>query len=283
MQMQTSSTPWWIRNSYTVSTAVPKQFEKFAGPEGVALVRAFANGSTDKGWGLNNRKGQPAFIPRYTRGRFRESAVLKESTNAFAIVMRSVRLVCIDIDGKNGGIEHAKRLGMLPHTLAETSKSGDGYHLFYSVDDEWDDEKGFAQLSDRIGIVTGVDIRAVGCVYHYPQQRWNEMAIAPLPDHLKELLLHREQKLYDSQARINKILDSDDEMEILMLQDELITELNKPIDDGKRNNTLFAIGQKMKQAQVPGWETLLGARAEAVGLETNEVVKLVGNISRYNA
>ena len=63
---------------------------------------------------------------------------------------------------------------MLPPTLAETSKSGDGYHLFYLVDEEWDDEKGYGLLGDRIGIEQGVDIRATGCVYHHPQQRWND-------------------------------------------------------------------------------------------------------------
>ena len=36
-----------------------------------------------------------------------------------------------------------------------------------------------------------------------------------------------------------------------MMQDEMVSELAKPIPAGKRNQTLFAIGSQMEQAQVP--------------------------------
>ena len=90
------------------------------------------------------KDGADGFMPRYLRGVFNSRRVVygyERGKWAYAFVMRSMRLVCVDIDGKNGGLEHAKKLGLLPPTLAETSKSGDGYHLFYLVDEEWDDEK----------------------------------------------------------------------------------------------------------------------------------------------
>lgn len=279
-----TSKPWWRTDPYKYEEDGVSAFEGFAGPKGVALVKAWPDGRTDKGWGLSGPHGEDGFIPRYGRGEFNARRVLhgyKAGRWAFAFVMRSVRLVCIDIDGKNGGLEHAKRLGMLPHTLAETSKSGDGYHLFYSVDEEWHPDKGFALLGDRIGIEQGVDIRAVGCVYHYPQQRWNGRDVTPLPNHLKELLLHREQKQAATTERIEKVLASQDEMEILMMQDQIEAELAKPIPAGKRNVTLFAIGNQMRHAQVVDWETKLQNRALQVGLPGDETDKLIANINRY--
>jgi hypothetical protein len=281
-----TSLPWWRTDSYTITDAVPNEFNELEGPKGLALVKAWEDGRTDQGWGLIGPKHEPdnGFMPRYMRGEFNERRVLygynKGKWN-FAFVMRSVQLVCIDIDGKNGGLEHAKRLGMLPPTLAETSKSGDGYHLFYTVDEEWDDVKGYGQLADRIGIEQGVDVRATGCVYHYPQQRWNDRGPVPLPDHLKTLLLHREQKLTAETKRIETVLSNADPMEVLMMQDELMTELNKPIPQGKRNNTLFAIGNKMRQAEIVDWEIKLQDRATQVGLGADETTKLLENIERY--
>jgi hypothetical protein len=191
-----TSKPWWRSDSYDDDTAVPEVIRQQAGPNGLALVRAWPSGITDKGWGLLPPKGETdGFMPRYTRNEFLDKKILHGYARglwAFAFIMRAVRLVCIDIDGKNGGLEHAKELGMLPPTLAETSKSGDGYHLFYLVDETWDEQKGFAKLSDRIGIVQGVDVRATGCVYHYDAQRWNQRQLAMLPVHLYEVLSHRD-------------------------------------------------------------------------------------------
>ena len=285
--MQHSSTPWWRTETYDVDAGVPPQFDHdWAGPKGLALVKAWPDGRTDQGWGLQGPKGDPTngFMPRYTRGEFNDRRVLygyNRGKWTFAFVMRSVRLVCIDIDGKNGGIQHAKRLGALPPTMAETSKSGDGYHLFYLVEEEWDDVKGFGLLGDRIGIEQGVDIRATGCVYHHPQQRWNKRKPRLLPDRLRDLLLLREQKVTAAHARIDAVLASNDELEVLMLHDELVSDLKKPIPAGKRNITLFAIGNKMRQAQIPDWSELVDARATDVGLDRDEIDKLLENIERY--
>lgn len=223
-------------------------------------------------------------MPRYSRGEFDWRRVIHGYTRdrwAFAFVMRSVQLVCIDIDGKNGGLEHAKKLGALPMTLGETSKSGNGYHLFYVHDEPWDPKTGFGALGDRIGIEQGVDIRATGCVYHHKTQRWNGRKIAPLPGYLKDQLLHREQKVAATYTRIDKILESEDDLEVLMLHEEIISELKRPIPAGKRNVTLFAIGNQMRQAQVPKWEDLVASRAHEVGLDDVEIDQLVRNINRY--
>ena len=283
-QMQHSSTPWWMSDGYTIDNALPERVSDEAGPHGIALVRAWPDGRTDAGWGLQGAGGQDGFIPRYYRGEFNARRVLYGYTRdrwAFAIVMRSVRLVCIDIDGKNGGLEHAKQLGPLPPTLAETSKSGNGYHLFYSVNELWTEEKGYAELGDRIGIEQGVDIRATGCVYHHKQQRWNDRAVAELPDHLYQLLKNREQKIAATTQRIKSVLANADPMEVLMMQDELVSELAKPIPQGNRNNTLFAIGSQMEAANVPDWDATLANRAHQLGLDSVEIDKLIANITKY--
>lgn len=247
-------------------------------------MRAWPDGRTDKGWGLNPpRDERDGFMPRYLRGDFNARRVLygyERDKWTFAIVMRSIRLVAIDIDGKNGGIEHAKKL-MLPPTLAETSKGGDGYHLFYDLDQTWDDETGFGQLGDRIGFEQGVDFRGTGCVYHHKNQLWNDRVPAPLPTHLHELLSHREQRLAATHSRITSVLENQDDMEILMLHDDILSRLAKPIPQGKRNNTLFAIGSEMRAAQIPEWDVKLDARAIELGLDRDETDKLVANIGKY--
>jgi hypothetical protein len=285
--MQTSSLPWWRTDPYTDGDhdlPVPQVFFNQAGPKGLALVRTWPDGRTDPGWGLQGAEGKDGFMPRYLRGEFNHRRVLfgfDKGRWAFAFVMRSVRMLCIDIDGKNGGLEHAKRLGMLPPTLAETSKSGDGYHLFYLVTEEWDDEKGYGLLNDRIGLEQGVDIRATGCVYHHPQQRWNHRQPVVLPGHLFQLLRQRDQKREADSKRITAVLDSNDTMEVLMMHDELLTELDKPIPQGKRNVTLFAIGSKMHEARVTDWEDHLERRAGQVGMSQDEVEKIIANIQKY--
>ena len=277
---------WWKQNtSYTTDTGIPFTLEGFAGPKGVAVVRAWDDGKTTKGWGLTPKKpGEPSFMEQYNKDQFSPKRHIRGyelgSWN-FAFVMRSLRLVCVDIDGKNGGLEHAIRLGPLPITLAETSKSGDGYHLFYSTTEDWDDELGFAQFSDRIGLEQGVDIRATGCVYHYPSQRWNGQPIAPLPAQLAQRLTAASNKIEARANQIANTLASAEDYEVLMMQQTLIDDLNKPIPAGRRNNTLFALGSQMKLAQVEDWEGLVHARALDVGLSSDEADKLVGNIASY--
>ena len=72
-----------------------------------------------------------------------------------------------------------------------------------------------------------------------------------------------------------------DPEEILIMQYELLEELKKPIKSGLRNNTLFAIGSKLKQAQVPDWEKHVEQRGVEVGLDDEEIDRLLANINRY--
>lgn len=278
--------PWWLTDTYDKDYAIPAEFLAEAGLEGPALVRVWNEGKTDPGWGLTNKEGRPTFIPLYSRKKFNAQPILvgyAEGLWAFAFVMRSMRIVCIDIDGKNGGLSHVGNLGMLPPTISETSKSGDGYHLFYKVsEDVWDPDAGFAAYGDRIGIEQGVDFRGTGCVYHYPTQRWNGRGLAELPIRIKDRLLAHQQRKAATAANIIKTLELEDPEEVLIMQNDLLQDLKKPIPAGRRNNTLFAIGQQLKLAQIPDWETHLHARALQVGLDQAEADKLVANVQRYN-
>lgn len=273
--------PWWMTETYDRDWAVPQELVAYSGPKGVAIIRAWQDGKTSPGW------GESTFMDLYTKGRFSGRSVVpgyEQGRWALAYVMRSVRLVCIDIDGKNGGFDGVKKLGMLPYTLAETSKSGNGYHLFYSIpNDTWDLDRGYAQLPDRIGLEQGVDLRSTGCVYHYAQQRWNGRTITTLPSYMHQQLLARKASAASAVDEIIKLLDAGDPMEVAIMQDQLITDLNKPISSGKRNTTLFAIGSQMCLARVPGWEQLVHDRALAVGLDVDEADKLVSNIGKYAA
>lgn len=278
---------WWRTDTYELNTAIPLELAEWCGPQGVAIVRSWDDGTTDRGWGLKATEKSPGFMPLYMAGKFspvRTLPAYERDACHFAFVMRSLNLVCIDIDGKNDGFTGVNRLGPLPETMAEVSKSGNGYHLFYSVpDDTWDETVGFAKYADKIGIEQGVDFRATGCVYHTKAQRWNERGIVALPPYLAQRLATVAQKISAGQDRIATILNTQEGHEILMLHTELIDDLAKPIPAGRRNNTLFAIGSKMKDAQLPGWEDLIEIRAKEVGLDSGESDKLVANIKAYSA
>lgn len=277
--MKTTPLPWWRTDQYDIDGAIPAELHDNAGPHGPALIQAYGDGRTQAGW------GDETFMAKYLADDFAPNKALwayRKKTQPFAFVMRSLRMVAIDIDGKNGGLEHAKKLGALPLTLAETSKSGDGYHLFYLLDQEWDEKLGFGSVHDRIGIEQGVDIRATGCVFHYHAQRWNSRSPVLLPKYLLDLLQTKQQERQHRAAHVAKVLNSEDALEILMLQDQLVSDLAKPIPAGKRNNTLFAIGGQMKQAQVPAWEELIEKRANDLGLDQDEIDKLVTNIGKFN-
>lgn len=278
--------PWWETETYDRDIPVPAELSAAAGPEGPALVRVWKDGRTDAGWGLEGKVPGSGFMANYTAHRFDPKRILpgfESGIHAFAFVMRSMRLVCIDIDGKNGGLAGVKQFGPLPYTLAETSKSGNGYHLFYSIDDEWDEAEGFGRFRDRIGIQQGVDLRVTGCVYHHRNQRWNSRAIVPLPTRIVDGLIEREQKAASVVADIGKTLASGDDMEVLMMHDQLTDDLAAPIPAGRRNNTLFAIGSQMFLAKVPQWDSKVYQRAIDLGLDDAEAVKLVSNIRKYAA
>ncbi len=281
--MQLTIEPWWRTDTYDLPDANdgPNLDDpNLWGPKGPALVPYWpGSGKTGPGW------GSETFMKAYLSHEFSPRRVLAgydKGRHAFAFVMRAAKLVCVDIDGKNGGFDHASELGFLPPTTAEVSMSGNGYHLFYEVEDEWDPIEGFGKFRDAIGIVTGVDIRGTGCVYHKPTQRWNSQKLAKLPQHLATRLLQRNASRRQQLDIITKTLEQDED-EVLIMHDELMTELGKPITQGKRNQTLFAIGSKMAYAQVPLWEDHLRERATQVGIDDDEADKLVANILKYGA
>lgn len=287
MALNLPDKPWWETDRYDGEDAVPSQLEaeadKFYGPKELGLVRAYLDGQTQQGWGLIAKKGD-AFMPRYMRGEFLPRRALygyEQGKHGFAFVMRSCRLIVVDIDGKNGGLQYAPSLGNLPFTLAETSKSGTGYHLWYYADEPWNADEGFGMYPDRIGIVQGVDIRSVGCVYHFDTQRWNSRSVAPAPQWLLDRLLEHKQKQQAAAARITNTLNTLDETDILLMHADLIEELKKPIKPGQRNTTLFAIGGKMKTAQVDKWQKHVMERGLQIGLDTAETERIIENIEKY--
>ena len=284
MGLDFSKKKWWETDAYPRDVAIPPEFAEHEGPNQVALVKVYSNGTTQKGWGINPPPdSNDGFMPRYLKGDFLPNRALHGYNNGdhgFAFVMRSYRLLVVDIDGKNRGMEFVNELGFLPPTLSEISKSGNGYHLWYIVPETWAEAAGFQGVNDSIGIVQGVDIRDTGCVYHWPQQRWNDRPLADVPDTLWKKLQQKLDRRNTVAAQIENTLQQGDETEILMLKDELVTELNKPIKPGMRNTTLFAIGNKMRQAGIPDWEIQIVNRGTAVGLDGGEIARITNNIAR---
>lgn len=280
---------WYEDDSQFVhSNPVPTPMVSFQGPNGLALVDVYGNGMTTTGWGLFGKDGGPGFAENYQKHKFWAKPRLVQFQNGkpFAFVMRSLRLVMVDIDrhlaagGEDGFISAAKM--ELPPTLAETSRSGSGRHLFYSVEDEWSDVFGFGRYDDALGIEPGIDIRATGCVYHYPSQKWNDLPIAPLPESVKKYLVAKKNKKDAQTAVLQHVAVKPDSEEALVVQDALLQELAKPIPVGKRNASLFALGSKMKDAGIPDWEEALEDRANEVGLDYEETCKIIANVGRYS-
>lgn len=288
MSLNLSTENWWEDpKQYAIDAIIPAELkaEKYWGPKGPALVKAYADGSTQRGWGLSAKDGQPSFMVRYENGEFlpeRAEHGYDSGAHAVALVMRSARLVCIDIDGKNGGDQHVTQIGLLPKTLAETSKSGNGWHLFYYVDEDWDIKEGFGESPDQIGYVTGVDIRSVGCVYHHNTQRWNSTPIAPLPTWLRDKLLAKKKARIAKASQLKQLAQLDD-TERLLAHASLLDELQKPLKQGTRNTTLFAIGSQLMLADYPNWQGAIHARATDIGLPELEADRLVQNIENYGA
>lgn len=281
--------PWWETDNYDlpgVNDGPNMDDPALWGSNGPALVRLYDSGMTDPGWGLVEKKGEgPGFMLRYNAGDFTPRRILHGYARgfwAFAWVMRAAKMVCIDIDGKNGGLQNVTKLGELPPTCAEKSKSGNGYHLFYRVEDDWDPVEGFAGYRDQLGIEEGVDIRGVGCVYHYPTQRWNARSPMMLPKKLRKKLGQPAASFATKLTQVTTQVLTLTREEVMIMHDSLLQDLAKPIPIGKRNNTLFAIGSNMKAAGVENWEDLVFDRALEVGLDSVEADKLVKNIDVYS-
>jgi len=243
---------------------------------GLSLVHVNPDGTTTKGW------GRASFLGNQERGKFRPAPYLQRFKHgrAFGVVMRALPLICTDIDGKNGGFQSARILD-LPPTLAETSKSGNGVHLFYSVDTEWDEHYGYDHWSDVNGLIPGVDIKGTGIVYHFPQQRWNDLHIVPAPAGLLRLLESRKRTAELSRARSAAVRDLDPD-DLAIFGDELLEELARPLPEGGRNNALFVWGRKA-DGIVKDWPLHLYRRGEQAGLGDSELVHLIKSVQSYRS
>jgi hypothetical protein len=285
MVLKMPKDPWWKTDNYALDIPIPADLIAASGPTGIAIVPSWDNGSTGRGWGMKSKDGGPTFMELYPKKHFMAGKTIlgynKDMWN-FAFIMRSMRVLAIDIDGKNGGIEAAPGfLGNCPPTLAETSKSGTGLHLFYLTPDTWDPAKGFGMFDDFNGVAQGVDIRDTGCVYHHKAQRWNGRPMVALPDHITQQLAAK--RKYRIDARAAAVVDTSTMTtdEVLMAHEHLLEELAKQIPVGMRNTTLYAIGAQLAVAEVDGWEDHITKKGEDIGMPDEEVNKIIRNIIAY--
>ena len=251
-------------------------------PSTLSLLQVIKQGDdvvTSKGWGRNQ------FMENYKEGKFKPEKYLRrfEFGRPFGFIMRSLPMVCVDIDGKNGGLSSARALN-LPPTLAERSKSGNGYHLFYRVpESSWDEEYGYDEWPDFLGIVPGVDLRATGVIYHYPTQRWNSLPIASLSRGVERLMTARlksRESYLQRKEEQSKALESMDEMDLILLQSDLLEKLKAPMQPGDRNRRLYSWGCEA-YGIVKDWELSLVWRGQQVGLDIDELASIVKNVVKY--
>ncbi|QDF16030.1 DNA primase/polymerase [Microbacterium phage LilyLou] len=267
------------REQYTETEPVAPEIMRRFG-EQMDLVRVYPNGMTQPGWNIKE------YMENHDRGAFKPRRALRFYSKydmPFGIIMRSVPLVGIDIDGKNGGIETANAL-RLTRSLAEVSKSNNGYHVVYEIPfTQWHELRGYDELPDLLGLVPGVDIKGTGILFHYPGQRWNRLPIAPLPQKLFELISgardSRRLRRLSRPATSAATMDPDD---LVILHDQLRTELNGKFVKGGRNQKLFALGAQMRTAGFPSWETALYDRGHQIGLDIDEVTSIIKNIEAYS-
>lgn len=260
---------------YHNRTPLPDQIKNYPG---LALVRIDKDGRTQPGWGANE------YMENFKAGAFEPDRALKfydKYSLPFAVVMRSVPFICVDIDGKNGGLETARLLD-LERTMAEKSKSGNGYHLFYRMPySPFHEKYGYHEFPDLIGLLPGIDIKGTGVVYHYVHQLWNNLDLALCPPSLADVIgqardVRREYRL--SREGVGAL----DQEELIMLWDQLLDSLAKPVNVGSRNNRLYQMGAKMLAAGVPFWDQHIQARAEELGLPSTEAMQIIVNIERYS-
>lgn len=244
----------------------------YVGPFDVAVVKVFGE-KTQPGWGFER------FMKNYVRNFFGDHKI--EEGEPFAFVMRSLQLLVIDIDGKNDGYKEAAKLD-LPPTLAETSKSGNGHHLFYTYPDTWHELEGFGGQPDRVGMWPGIDVKSTGVVYHHPHQRFNDKPIVSLPDSVWDKLVQRNER--DAQLRVTpeQAAEMTDE-DLKFKRDVLLIELSKHRTDG-RDTSLWRIGASLLNLGVD--EQYMAEKILAAGLKwgvDEDVIngKIIPNIINY--
>jgi hypothetical protein len=270
--MKINSAPWYEQKKQYVDDApIPATWPT---KRELALVHVAGDGATTKGW------GRESFMDNYRAGKFEPTGYLRRFAHGrpFGFVMRAVPLFCVDIDPKHGGLQSARILA-LPPTLAETSRSGNGFHLFYKEPKAtWDEKYGFESLPDPNGLLPGIDIRSTGIVYHYPQQRWNDLAPAKPPPGILRLLAERKRMNEAAIARTAAYKDLDP-VDRAMYADELLDELRKFVPEGRRNTVLYSWGCKA-DGVVKDWPLHLYLRGEQLGLEEYELTQLIRSVQK---
>jgi len=267
--------PRWFedRSQYTESTPIPKQIDY----DKLSLIRVFESGKTQPGWGAQE------FMQNYLNNAFDPQHAIRyfeKYHQPFAIVMRSVPLVCIDIDGKNGGIQTAKSLD-LPPTLAETSKSGNGFHLFYRVPYSNWGSYGFSEYPDIIGLLPGIDVKGTGVVFHYPTQQWNTLDVGMLPPTLMEHIGTVRDVRRAARVTATGVQDMSED-DLVVLWADLLKDLGKKIEVGNRNERLYALGARLFASGYQDWARKVFDRGIELGLSPEELNGVLENIEKYS-
>lgn len=263
----------WYENDMEFSEVTPWGILRpESGPHGPAVVRVYDE-KTQPGW------GRERFMRNYVRNFFAISKI--PEGQPYALVMRSLRLATVDIDGKNDGYKEAAKLD-LPPTLAEKSKSGNGHHLLYRIPDTWDATDGFAAQPDCIGMWPGIDIKATGVVYHHLHQKWNTREIVDLPADVLDMLVKRNQRTALLRVTPTQAAELTDE-DLKFKRDMLLIELSKHRTDG-RDTSLWRIGASLLNLGVD--EAYMAEKILAAGLKwgvPRETIegKIIPNIISY--
>lgn len=261
--MPAHARPWWRDDRQYVDSSPLAGLLAFR-PD---VVRAYVHRrQTQRGWGASD----------YLENRHSFALDSQDLTVPFGIVMRSIPVLGVDVDAKNGGTSTgteralaALGLASVP-TLAELSRSGSGYHLYYSLADVWSDDPqrpGYVRVADRIGFLGGVDIKAETLMYHYPHQRWNERGVAAAPPLLLRALSAR--------SRRASAPPSPSSVEARVAALRGLARLSLPIEVGRRNTTLWGIAKDLYRGGFPEWETVIESAADGCGLSDSETSVLL--------
>jgi hypothetical protein len=259
---------------YVINKPIPLEFEEYGT---LSLIRVYSKGGTETGWGAKD------WAEQREAGRFdpdRSVRYFEKYQQPFAFVMRSIPFVCIDVDGKNNGQAFTNML-QLPETLAERSKSGNGWHLIYRVPGAaFDSKRGFAEMEDHNGVLPGIDVRGTGAMFHYPNQQWNRTKAADLPMSLYALLENAQRIRHNARLTAGGTLGLSED-ELVIVHDRLATQLAMRAPVGTRNQRLYAIGTQMFASNYPDWEMQIRLRGEQLGLDVDEVEQILENIIKY--
>lgn len=163
---------------------------------------------------------------------------LNWSEDSFALLLQSIqhngkRLLVLDVDGKNGGYNTYDRLSFDEDTLIQKSRSGNGQHNFYWVDQNVGDLR-------CVNAFSGIDLLTSGLCICLPHQLNNNLPIKDAPERLvRKLLDYKKQK---ERRKALRMAPTAPEKET-----ECNIWCNRPIPTGHRNNYIWAYIYHNKQ------------------------------------